>query len=392
MLFRPAHRSDIDEVCMLLATSRQPPEQVHAMLVADPSFDPAQIRLAWTGGRIVACARIYRRTLRIGTASVLVGGIGNLRTDPRHWRQGLASSLLGECLVAMYLEGMVLSPLFAARHTLFARRGWHVMPEPVVEIPAAALIEAKGAGSGPISVRPFEGGDLDSVAALHESANAGRTGTVVRDQDLWRERLTVLDMQDATALVAECEGEVVGFAWAQPRKETVELLELLLAPWAEEVWVPLLATVAIHHTGTEMLRATLPADYLGRVQALLADHAVVSMRDDLMLRIVDPGQLLGALGPLLAARLRDIGPVAPLALRIGPLRGGTVLRLAGNELTIERPRREDPWPMPEADFLALLLGAPHGLAHLTDLPEAARRTLSGLFPPQDWVYWRSDAY
>lgn len=391
MLFRPARTSDLDEICMLLATSRQPPEQVHAMLVADPAFDPSLIRLAWTGGRIVACARIYRRTLRIGTAGVLAGGVGNLRTDARRWRQGLASSMLGECLVAMFLEGMVLSPLFSARHTLFARRGWHVMPEPVVEIPPQALIAAAGASKEPIRVRPFESQDLDAVAALHESANAGRTGTVVRDQGLWRERLTVLDLQGATAFVATCDGEVVGFAWAQPRKGTAEVLELLLAPWAEEAWIPLLTAVATHHKA-ETLRATLPADYLQRVYAVLGDHALVSMRDDLMLRIVDPTQLLVALSPLLAARLRDIGPVAPLALRIGPLRGGAVLRLAGTDLTVERPRRDDPLLVSEEAFLSLLLGAPDTATHLEALPEAARAALSCLFPPQDWVYWRSDAF
>src|SRR5690348_9402783 len=122
MLFRPARAADLHEVCTLLATAKHGPEYYHALFMADPGFDPAQIRVAWTGGRIVACAKLYPRALRFGTTVVAAGGVGNLRTDPRYWSKGLGSSLLSECLSALYLDGVALAPLFSARHTLFLRR------------------------------------------------------------------------------------------------------------------------------------------------------------------------------------------------------------------------------------------------------------------------------
>src|SRR5581483_11275593 len=122
MLFRPARASDVEAICALLATAKHSAEYLYALLTDDPCFDPAQIRLAWTAGHIVACAKLYPRILRIGTATLPTGGIGNVRTDPRYWHKGLATSLLSECLAAMLFDGMVLAPLFAERHTLFARR------------------------------------------------------------------------------------------------------------------------------------------------------------------------------------------------------------------------------------------------------------------------------
>src|SRR5439155_11973642 len=113
MLFRPARASDMGEICALLATPKRPAEYFHALFTADPGFDPAQIRLAWMGGHIVACAKIYPRALRIGAMVVPACGVGNVRTEPRYRREGPATAPLGEWLTAMYLEGACLAPLFA---------------------------------------------------------------------------------------------------------------------------------------------------------------------------------------------------------------------------------------------------------------------------------------
>src|SRR5919197_3717097 len=139
MILSPARASDLDEVCALLATATRPPEYFHALFTADTAFDPAQIRVARTGGRIVACAKMYPRALRLGTLVVPASGIGNVRTDPQRRHKGLASALLGECLIAMYQEGALLAPLFAPRPDLFARHGWHSIPELRLEIPAGVL-------------------------------------------------------------------------------------------------------------------------------------------------------------------------------------------------------------------------------------------------------------
>lgn len=394
MLFRPARASDIDEICALLATAKLGPDHFHAAFMADPRFDPAQIRLAWTGGHIVACAKIYPRTLRIGSVVTPIGGISNVRTDPRFWRKGLATSLLSECLSTMFREGMTLAPLFSKRHELFARRGWFAIAEAQLEIPVEALVVLDLDAPTGVTVRPFDGHDLDAVMALHESANAGRTGTVVRERDDWLGRLTLLDLQGAAPLVAEREGEIAGFAWTQPHGATIEALELLLAPWAEEIWLPLLQGIVTRHDRAKTICVTVPADYGRLIHDAVAPHAAIVPTDDLMLRVADSLNLLHDVAPLLTARLRDADEVAPLGVRIGPLRGGMVLRVEGRAVAIDHPRRDDPYLLPEQTFLSLLLGLEGAYDQLNALayPDEIRATLQTLFPPQDWVYWRSDAF
>src|SRR2546423_7034119 len=104
MILCPARTSDLDEVCALFATATRPPEYVHALFTADPAFDPAQIRVARLGGRIVACAKMYPRALRLGTMVVPACGICHLRNEPQCRHKGLARALVGECPTAMYLD------------------------------------------------------------------------------------------------------------------------------------------------------------------------------------------------------------------------------------------------------------------------------------------------
>lgn len=393
MLFRPARAADVDEVCTLLATAKHGPEYFHALFTADPGFDAGQIRVAWTGGRIVACAKIYPRQLRIGATIVAAGGIGNLRTDPRYWSKGLGSSLLSECLSAMYREGMTLTPLFSKRHALFARRGWHAQAETVLEIPDGALGKVTK-DEAAMQARPFEAPDLDGVMALHESANAARTGSAVRDRNDWLATLTTLDLRGALSVVAMFENDIVGYAACQPAPDEVEVVEMLLAPWAEEAWRPLLRAIQKMNGAATVLRAALPTDYRRLITTALGERVTVCERDDLMLRVVDPTALLLQLAPLLAGRLSEAPAGEPLRVRIGPLRGGAALRVDGTALSIDPPRRDDEYTLPETVFLALLLGGDNAQAQLDALalPDAARHTLRTLFPPQDWVFWRSDAF
>ncbi len=438
MLFRPARASDLDEVCALLATPHQGPEYVHTLFTSDPAFEPSQIRVAWTSGHIIACAKMYPRTLRIGTTAVAAGGIGALCMEPRYQERSLAASLLAECVSAMRLEGALLAPLFAPDHeqALFVQQGWSVLREPELEIPVAALAaatESKGdagnvrsAGDEPrgrviqlpqeIQVRPLESSDLDAVLALHETVNIARTGSVVRDRDTWMGSLATLNARGARMFVAVQGGELAGYVVVRPAAarqrdrtgqragQRAEALELLLAPWSLGAWRPLLrAAAATAGEGTTTLSACLPRDYRVLITGALGAATLAPARDDLLLRVIDPSRLLKEITPLLATRLRKLPVAEPLRLRIGPLRGGAALLIADGRVTIVPPSRDDPYTLPESVFLSLLFGTEDAYARLRDplavtngglppLPDGALELLEGLFPPQDWVYWRSDAF
>ena len=407
MILSPARASDLDEVCALLATATRPPEYVHALFTADPAFDPAHIRVARLGGRIVACAKMYPRALRLGTMVVPACGIGNVRTDPQCRHKGLAGALLGECLTAMYLEGALLAPLFAPRPDLFVRHGWHIIPEIRLEIPAGALAAASVADKpGNARVRLCADHDLDAVMALYESVNAARTGSGVRARDDWLRCLAVLDLQGATICVATQGDEIVGYMAVQPWNKSFDVLEMLLAPQviapvepgqsaeARDVALSLLRAALAQNRDAAVVHAGLPADYRRLVGDALTPHVATAGCADLMLRLVDPLRLLQQLAPALSARLRAGHDLAPLNVRIGPLHGGAVLRARHDGVVVERPHRDDEPVLPDAVFLALLLGTEDAWAQLDNLPlpKAMGQTLQHLFPPQDWVFWRSDAF
>jgi hypothetical protein len=291
----------------------------------------------------------------------------------------------------MYLDGMTLAPLFSPRHTLFARRGWHSIPGTRINLTAASL-EPVAPDEPPAQVRAFDPHDLDEVMELYDSINAARTGSLVRGRDDWMGCLTALDLRDGSALVAHVQDRIIGYAATQPNGTGVDVPEILLAPRAEKVWRPLLRGVLLMTGRSTTLCVVAPDDY----RRLMSKHPGAALTTDntLMLRTVEPARLLREIGSMLALRLRDADRVPPLAVRIGPLRGGAVLRVADREVAVDHPRTNDQYLLPESAFVALLLGAVDARSRLDalPLPDAARETLLRLFPPQDWVLWRSDSF
>jgi len=405
MLFRPARASDVDEICALLASATRGPAYVHALLRADRCFDPGQFRVAWTHGRIIACARAAPRAVRLGSMTVPAATIGLVRTDSRYWGKRLTSSLLAECATALSLEGRTLAPLVARRHDLFARHGWHAVPRIALQIPVDALraphrprpvVSRDGDVVGaPLRVHEAPRADLDGLVALHAEANAERTGTAVRDRDAWLTVLDTLALRGGQAFVATRAGRTVGYAAAYPdgeNSERVEASELLLAPGDEAAWRPLLGAVADKFGAAATIHAVLPADYRARIAGALGPEVTMRSDDTLMLRAIDPARLLRDITPLLEARLNSAPTFPPSRVRVGPLRGGVTLCVAGGRVVVEPSRRDDPHALPEPALGALALGAGDVDAYLSpDAPPELRATLGRLFPPQDWTYWRADA-
>jgi hypothetical protein len=255
-------------------------------------------------------------------------------------------------------------------------------------------------------VRLCEEHDLDVVMALYESVNAARTGILVRGRDDWLRCLAILDLQGATLYVATHGDEIVGYMAIQPWNKSIDVLEMLLAPRliapvepgqsspAADVALSLLRAALAQNRDAALVRAGLPADYRRLVCDALAPHVATTGCADLMLRMVDPLHLLQRLAPMLSARLRAGHDATPLSVRVGPLHGGAVLRVGPDGVVVERPYRDDEPVLPDAVFLALLLGTEDAWAQLDNLPlsRALSQTLQHLFPPQDWVFWRSDAF
>jgi len=423
MLFRPARPSDLDEIAALLAVEGQRPAMVRALWSADASFSPDQIRTAWTGGRIVACAAAHPRVLRLDDGYLPTMVVADVKTHATMARKGLACTLLTEVLQAAAREGAVLAAAIMPVHKttgIFARMGWRPITETVLHLPpdvldglsdspeaAPALTAQAGrpdvvAGTQPVFVgssteavvRVLEERDLDALLSLHEEANWARSGSVLYDAEELRGRLAALHLNGDLVRVAEADGVLVGFVAARMRGRQMDVTQLLLSPRRQDVWAPLLKELHRAVPETTIMRLSLPSDYRALVRERLDWQARVREREDLLLRAVDLGMLLRAAAPVLEARLsRSIGS-ADVRVRIGPVRGGAVLGVIGARVVVETPRRDQPIAavLPEELLLSLLLGtegAPAALEALA-LPLDVQELLTALFPPRNWIFWRVD--
>ncbi len=424
MLFRPARPSDLDEIAALLATEGRRPAMVRALWSADASFSPDQIRTAWTGGRIVACAAAYPRVLRLDNGYLPTMVVADVKTHAATARRGLASTLLAEVLQSSSHEGAVLTATIVPTHqttSIFARMGWRPITETVLHLPPDVLdgLEDSPAtapdpatqaalpdfieetrpvfagASAKVVVRTLEERDLDPLLSLHEAANWARSGSVLYDAEELRGRLATLHLDGDLVRVAEVEGVLAGFIAAQMRGRQMDVTQLLLSPRRQDVWAPLLKDLHRAAHETAIIRLGLPADYRALVRERLDWQARVREREDLLLRAIDLGPLLRVAAPVLETRLsRSIGS-AEVRVRIGPTRGGAVLGVIGARVVVESPRRDEPVAavLPEELFLALLLGTEGAQAALEalDLPPDVQELLTALFPPRNWIFWRADA-
>jgi len=342
----------------------------------------------------------------------------------------LASTLLVECLTAMDQAGLTLAIITAPPRALYARLGWQTLTETMLHLPPDALNCAPGSvestestegteimgaaegtatlfpttgvsGNTPVSmphtllVRSIEERDLDGLLALHQAANRGRTGSVLHDADGLTHHLAVLYLRGMTPLVAaEQTGAVVGFIAAQPLGKQVEVVELLLSSRTSQTWRALLCGVAEAAPDAVIIRCGLPADDRRVVRDTLGRHVHVRERRDLLVRVVDPVRLLRCLAATLESRVLRAGLLADLTVRFGPLQGGVALRLHGASISVTRPGPTDRYVVPASVFLALLFGVEYARDDLDALalPGEVRHALTRLFPPQDWIFWRSEAF
>ncbi|MFZ5815160.1 MAG: GNAT family N-acetyltransferase [Bacillota bacterium] len=95
---------------------------------SDPHALLEGIRVAVEGERIVSTLRVFPRTIFLGGLPVPVGGIGEVCTDEAYRGRGLSGRLLEDAIRFMAGREMVLSVLFAGRHSLYSRFGWKPVP------------------------------------------------------------------------------------------------------------------------------------------------------------------------------------------------------------------------------------------------------------------------
>jgi GNAT superfamily N-acetyltransferase len=189
----------------------------------DPGFADENVFVAIEKDRLLASVVLLPRHLQILGHSVPSGGLGSLYTDPDARGRGIATELLESACDAMRARGLELGVLFPgappAGREFFEKRGWFSWggQQTILRREPDAPVRADREKDENIDVRPIDPDDaraLQSVKSIHTAYGASRSGTVVRDDALWKACLQLTPAPREEFRIARRGGLTVAYARA----------------------------------------------------------------------------------------------------------------------------------------------------------------------------------
>jgi predicted acetyltransferase len=297
-VFRTIEPAERDAVLDLLAGWLNDRAFFARYFAHDPTFRDDLCFVATDARRIVSTLQVFRKSVRVDSAALTVGGLGNVYTDPAYRAAGLASVLLERALAAMAQHGFDLSLLFANRLDFYARFGWRS------HLRYLSFIEP-GATPATAAPEPFAAArDLDAVMAMYATHSGPIAGATLRDPAYWAGQLRYAGNPDERFVVVRQGGAVAAYARTTTLYDFNVVIEHGCARGAE----PALADLICHlHAGaaTGTLAQLVPS---AELDALLAERGltVKAVEDrSWMWRVIDPAALAAKLRVPHAAVLRD---------------------------------------------------------------------------------------
>jgi predicted N-acetyltransferase YhbS len=378
-LIRRAKGEDVERILDLLGHYDAPRSYFEPFYLKDPSYRPEHSWVAEQDGRFVAHLRVFDRRIRVSGTELRVAGIGNVITAPDQRGRGYAGQLLRAMLDTVPAEGFAYSLLRAHQPVLYERHGWAPIDQQLVH---ATLPPADAR-----SVAPFGDDDLPDVMRLYDETNAERSGTTVRSPEYWRSQLEWLrEDRDGFLLSRTGDGALAGYVRSRAEPANVEILELGLRAGDMEVGRTLLSAAAARSGGR--LRAFLPPSLRPLFQA---HEREITPEFGLMGRVLDLPALAAALEPVWLRRVRESGGRGG-SFRLATSVDSAELRVSAEEVRILRGVSEPAHALGERAFAHLLFRGFDEEAEERPGVGQDSSLLRTLFPAQDFVVWRSDAF
>jgi len=187
----------------------------------DPTWSDENVFVAVEKDRILSAVSILPRHLKILGHGIPTGGLGNLYTDPGMRCRGIATELIERASDAMRSRGLELAVLFPGgppgTSEFFNKRGWHSWggQQTILRRDPDAAPRMDSDESDEIELQPIRAKDeraLQSVKSIHAAYGASRSGTVVRDDDLWRACLQLMPAPREEFWIARRGGLTVAYA------------------------------------------------------------------------------------------------------------------------------------------------------------------------------------
>lgn len=377
---RRASAEDVESILDLLAYYEQPRSYFEPFYLKDPSYRPEHSWVAEEGGRLLAHLRVFDRSIRVGGVGLRTAGVGNVITDPDQRGHGYAGRLLRAMLDTIPAEGFAYSLLRAYQPTLYERHGWVSIDEELIraELPPFSVSSA--------TIAAFTDDDLPETMRLYEETNVELTGPTIRSPEYWRAQLQWLQEDRDGFLVARTDETLAGYVRSRSGLDTTEILELGVRPGDLEVGRALLSAAAARGGGR--IQGHLPSSLRPLFQP---SEREMAGEFGLMGRVIDLATLVAALEPAWLQRVRSSGSRGgSFWLSTDTSRAEVRVSASGIQVGTQEDGEVAPL-LNERTFAHLLF---HGLdetaVHLG--VQADSDLLRVLFPEQDFVIWRADAF
>ena len=187
----------------------------------DPTWSDENVFVATEKDRILGVVSILPRHLKILGHNIPTGGLGNLYTDPEMQSRGIATELIECACQAMRSRGFELAVLFPGASPMatgfFDKRGWHSWGGQRTILRRGSEAPPRGDADTPekFELQVIHSDDeraLQSVKSIHAAYGASRSGTVVRDDALWRACLNLRPAPREEFWIARRGGLTVAYA------------------------------------------------------------------------------------------------------------------------------------------------------------------------------------
>ncbi len=266
----------------------------------DPAFRDDLCFVATAGGRIVSTLQVFEKLVRVDSATLRVGGVGNVFTTAACRARGLASQVLTHAIAAMEAQGFDLSLLFATRLEFYGRHGWSSHLRHLIFIdPERAVLSTI---SHRYVIEGFEPErDLDAVMGVYNAYCERLPGTTVRDRRYWLGQLRYAGNTDEDFLIARtkaADGPIVAYARGTPLFDYYVIMEHGCLPGHESALTDLVCR--LHGAEGSALPGTLAhlATEPKVREALTARGLTHRVIEDVfwMWRVISPTRLAQKLG------------------------------------------------------------------------------------------------
>jgi predicted acetyltransferase len=373
-------------------------EQWTEAVRVDPGYGPGQTFVVERGGEFVSQVRVTKRRVRLGQQVGLLGGIGDVATDPAYRDRGYASACLREAIRFMQEAGCCLSGLGTGAFSFYRRLGWEIAcPGYRVQLSTAGPPPEALDGFGRRRFRMPE--DLPAVMALFDAYNDGRVMSVARTERYWRRQIGFSMKQpgggpwgyakedpDGFIVIIDRARDIVAYARSHRGDERHEVVEAVARD--RRAALALLAHLGEQFRRRREIVIDEPPDSVIAEVALTdcGGNCTVS-HSGTMVRILDLRLLFELLAPELAARVTS----SELADSAGALRlkteiGSVTIEWDHGEVGLSRATRARRLEIPHRRLAQIITGyrSPSSvleeLGRLGEVEPALARALAVLFP------------